>query len=161
MDTTIVKMGEVYVTDKPERLSTFGVGSCVVIILVDAEKHIAGMAHAMLSEGHATALQMETHPLRYIGKAIDALLAALATLGPPPLRLHAHLIGGAQMFTEYHTSSVSIGTANIACAKHEFQTHHIPVLTDSTGGTEGKNVHYDTDTDTVTIDTRATILRKT
>ncbi len=152
MDSVIIKMGEVKVA-KDASLVTFGVGSCVVIILYDREAHIGGMAHTMLTTDKATHTQMATNPLRYVEMAIPELIKEMVNAGASKRHLVAYLTGGAQMFTLYRAPSNTIGPSNVDAAQRVLSEAGIPIIDEDIGGKRGRNVHFDCSTGAWAADT--------
>lgn len=154
METVIVKMGEIHVTQGEFLLETFGVGSCIAVILYDPEKSIAGMMHAMLTTDKATQTQMATNPLRYVELAIPELMKEMMSAGASKQRLKASIAGGAQMFTLYRDPSNAIGPKNVEAAKKALTALGIPIEYEDTGGTKGRNVRFELHTGKCVIETK-------
>lgn len=153
METIIVKMGEVQVA-RDAILATFGVGSCVAIVLFDRESHIGGMAHVMLTSEKATSMQIAAHPFRYVEKAIPELMTHMLKAGAKKYALQAFLAGGAQMFSLYRDPSNAIGPQNIAMAQQVLASSGIPITKEETGGKSGRNVRFDCSTGAIMIDAK-------
>lgn len=154
MSKLTVKMGEYAVSRNPEVLETCGVGSCLAIVLYDPETRIGGLAHAMLPR-----LQNDnTIPLpfstRYVECAIDALLEQLAAAGAMKSRLIAKLVGGSHMFSLYGDQEHSIGNRNVLEAKQKLQRENIPISSEETGGTVGRNIVFDTSNGVCSVETK-------
>lgn len=154
MEHIVIKMGEVRSARGEALLETFGVGSCVAIILFDRDRKIGGMAHAMLTYDKATEMQRAAHPLRYVELAIPALVEEMTAKGAVKKCLSAFVIGGAQMFTLYRNPGNAIGPQNVAKAKEMLASLGIPITQDDTGGTSGRNVRFDMTTGTCAIESK-------
>jgi len=155
MQTLVVKMGEVQASREDATLETFGVGSCVAIVLYDPQTKIGGMAHVMLTQERASDMQKTAHPLRFVEQAIPFLIKAVERLGAERSRLVAHVVGGAQMFQSYRDPSNAIGPKNTETTLQILREAGIPVRTKETGGTKGRNVHFDLATGTVNVNSKA------
>ena len=152
METITIKMGEVYASNEPVIIQTLGIGSCVVITMYDENKKIGGMAHAMLPEDRGSAIQIESHPLRYVEQAINAVMEECEKMGTNKSSLKATLTGGAQMFSFYtQRNEKPIGPANVEAAKKKLKTEGIRITNSATGGTVGRNVSFNMETNTCDV----------
>jgi chemotaxis protein CheD len=151
-DTVIVKMGEMDVMSEDRRLKTI-LGSCVGIILRDAERHIGGLAHIMLPARQRDD-KMEG---KYADTAIPALLRRLLKSGGCQSSLQALLIGGAQMFPMGNEKLASIGDQNVRASRRILEENRIPIVFEDTGGTSGRSVLFDNATGQVSVKTLSAI----
>jgi len=147
-DTVIVKMAEMEVVSDGRNLKTV-LGSCVGVIVRDADRKVSGLAHVMLptrrSDDAATG--------KYADSAVPALLAGMARHGCRPASLQALLIGGAQMFPAGSASIASIGDQNVEAARRVLAEKRIPIIFEDIGGTAGRTVVFSNATGKVTIKT--------
>lgn len=128
-----------------EALAATGIGSCVVIILYDPGHQIAAMAHPMLPQRATQAAGRTTQDCMYVDEAIDWMVAQLEAAGAACTDLEAHLVGGADMFTQGSAAGAecgAIGLANVREAHACLARQAIPVLEQFTGGTNGRSVHF-------------------
>ncbi|MGB7212692.1 MAG: chemotaxis protein CheD [Gemmatimonadales bacterium] len=139
-DAIIVKVAELRVGGAEAELVTLGLGSCVAIILHDAETKVGGMAHVMLpskSLSHRGAAQAAKFP----ETAVPALIEAMAALGAQPRRMTARLVGGASMFAALTPlGAVQMGERNVVASRHALANVGIPIIAEATGGTAGRSV---------------------
>jgi chemotaxis protein CheD len=134
-----VQIGEVKVGGDDALLFTIGLGSCVAIVLYDAEVRVGGMAHAMLP---TPANGRQSPSLgRFVTTAVPALLERMVEHGAVPARLRARLAGGASMFesvlTEYGRK---LGPRNVQAARDALAGMGIPVDGEDVGGNHGRSV---------------------
>ncbi|HXC65522.1 MAG TPA: chemotaxis protein CheD, partial [bacterium] len=93
-----VGMAELLIARPPDRLAVYGLGSCVVLALWDAEAKLAGVAHSMLPTAAAQP-GGESQPAKFCDTAVGALLQAMEAAGARRDRLVARLVGGSNMFS--------------------------------------------------------------
>ena len=140
-----VRIGELAVSRTPGTvLSTIGLGSCIGLVLMDAERRVVGLAHIMLPESRGP----ERDPARYADAAVPALIRALVGVGGRPQRLEAVLVGGAQLFAASH---LEIGVRNAEAVEAALTAAAIPVRARATGGDAGRSVWVSIDELSVTV----------
>ncbi|MDZ4674360.1 MAG: chemotaxis protein CheD [Gemmatimonadota bacterium] len=146
----LVRLGEFTVRKSPAQLVTLALGSCVAVVLHDAESGVAGLAHAMLP-----APGNEREPLpegRYVVSAVPAMLREMAALGASPSRTTGRLIGGASMFAALAGQGVmQIGERNLIAARRALEEAGIPITGEATGGDYGRSLEVQLPGGTVTI----------
>lgn len=137
----IVRMGDVAVAGTGATLRALGVGSCVVIVLYDADSGIGGIAHPLLPEpANGNAGQRRG---RYVSTALEPLLERMRAQGADPARITARLVGGASMFPGLDGSGdESIGERNVLAARHTLQAAGITVAAEDVGGNYGRSIEF-------------------
>ncbi len=133
-----VSIGGLVVAEAPDKLRTV-LGSCVGIALYDRQRHLAGLAHAILPEGDNESAELG----KFADQAVDNLIVQLASMGASKARLEAKLVGGAAMFGA--ESNNGLGDRNIKTARDRLTQHGIPVLAEAVGGTKGRKLCVDPD----------------
>lgn len=136
----VVGIAEIKTARDPDRLTAFGLGSCVGVALYDRASKIGGLAHAMLpsSRFHSDA----PIPGKFADTAIDSLLKALLEEGADLAGLEAKLVGGANMFAAIVNQAVPIGMRNVTAAREKLMEKGIPVTGEEVGGTQGRTVVF-------------------
>jgi chemotaxis protein CheD len=136
----VVGIAEVKTARDPERLTAFGLGSCVGVVLYDDKNRVGGLAHAMLpsSRFHPDS----PIPGKYADSAIEFLLKILLEEGAELGRLKAKLVGGANMFSDIVNQSIPIGMRNVSAAREKLLEKGIPVIGEDVGGTQGRTVVF-------------------
>jgi chemotaxis protein CheD len=137
-----VRVADFAVGRGPEVLSTLGLGSCVAIILYDAETRIGALAHILLPE---EALSRETsNRAKFATTAVPLLLDALHHRGVRA-RPVAKLVGGASMFANLiPAGALNVGERNIAAAREAVQRAGLRIVSEDTGGDYGRSVYLHT-----------------
>jgi chemotaxis protein CheD len=138
---TIVKVAEWAAVRGDGVIVTLGLGSCVAIMLHDAEVCAGAMAHILLPS--KSLARDASNPARFPESAVPLLVQRLKALGADPRRLVAKLAGGASMFAQLMTpGSLQMGERNILAARNALRTASIPVAREAVGGERGRSVRF-------------------
>lgn len=137
-----VGIGEVRVAQGDSMLSTYGVGSCVVIILFDPVQKMCGLAHCLLPEGN----EIST---RYPRGAIEDLLRQMIEKKSLHANIVAKVIGGATMFEGF--ARHQIGKRNVMETRKECDRLKIPIIAEDVFGNWGRTICCNARTGEVTV----------
>ncbi|HWP24601.1 MAG TPA: chemotaxis protein CheD [Candidatus Binatia bacterium] len=132
--------GHLFVSVENYAVTTI-LGSCVSVCLWDPETRIAGINHFLLPHAGEGA---PASP-RFGDCAVRQLIADVRTLGAAPERLQAKLFGGACVLEALRSRDNHLGAKNIAVARGELASAHIPVLGEDVGGCKGRKLIFHTD----------------
>lgn len=136
-----VRVGDLAVHAAPAVLVTIGLGSCVAVILHDADTGVGGLAHVLLpipSVGRPAA-----PPGRFAISAVPVMLEAMVGLGAGRDRVRARLVGGASMFASLAApGSIQVGERNILAARAALQEAGVPLAGEAVGGDYGRSVEF-------------------
>jgi chemotaxis protein CheD len=92
------------------------------------------------------------HPGKYADTAVPAMLGRMKELaGQSPLKLHARIAGGANMFATAD-SEKTVGMQNVLAVERILDSLRIPITGRHCGGEQGRRMIFDTATGDVTID---------
>lgn len=142
LDEEVIKvgMGDLAVARDPQRLGSFGVGSCICVALYDSQAKVGGIAHAMLPADPGAEIVG-----RGLEEAVPALAAALVRTGADMKRLSARLVGGATMFSfpGKQSGPAPLGERNLQAARKALQVLGIPVTAEDCGGSSGRSLELD------------------
>lgn len=154
-----VGVGEYVVSNDNSVLASYGLGSCVGVVLYDIREHIGSMAHIMLPD--STAISKKGNPGRFADTAIALILEEMIEMGAKRGRIKARMAGGARMFTipgaknpmniPGPTLGLQIGDRNIEASKKKLQELRIPITSSDTGGSHGRTMKLDTETGIVIV----------
>lgn len=147
----VVGIGACAVARSPVKLKTFGLGSCVGIVLYDRRERIGGLVHTMLLA--IDNARIKDNSLKYTDSGIEYLVNEIVKKGSSIKRLEAKLVGGAKMFENWN---MNIGERNIKSARNTLRRLQIPIVAEDTGKNYGRTVTLDTSTGDLLI---RTILR--
>lgn len=138
---TYVKVAQSAVGGAEDVLVTLGLGSCVAIMLHDADARVGGMAHVLLPE---PALSRDRgNVAKFASTAVPALLEELAGRGARRSRLRARLAGGAAMFQALMVpGSLNMGARNVNAAREALRAAGIPLVGEDVGGDYGRSVRF-------------------
>jgi len=137
----IVKVAEWAAERGDGVLVTLGLGSCVAIMLYDAQVNAGAMAHVLLP---STSLARDiTNRAKFPETAVPLLIERLKGLGADPRRLVAKLAGGASMFGQLVTpGTIQMGERNLLASRSALRAAAIPILRESVGGERGRSVRF-------------------
>ena len=117
----------------PATMVTYGLGSCLGIVLYDDGLKSGGMAHTLLPEPRP-GMDAERKS-KFVTTAIQLMLEELVAMGCLKENLVAKLFGGANMFSGLHApDKETIGQRNIRVAKETLASLEIPLVAEDTGG---------------------------
>ncbi len=147
----IVGISELEVARAPATLLAHGLGSCVAVILHDAEVQAGGLAHVLLPAPSVGRPRPDL-PGRFAPGAVSALLEGMAGLGADPRRLTARLVGGASMFTQLQPpGTIQMGERNVHAVREALHRHGIRLTGEAVGGDFGRSVEFDVGTGRVRV----------
>ena len=135
----LVRVADLRVGVADDVLITQGLGSCVAILLYDAEARIGGMAHILLPSPALS--RVDANPAKFPQSAIPRLLELMAADGAQPARVSARLAGGASMFAALAPpGTIHMGERNLVAARQVLHTHGVPLVGEAVGGDFGRTV---------------------
>lgn len=123
-------------------VQTVGLGSCVAIVLHDAQAIVGGLAHILLPSLAQT--RDRANPAKVAETAVPALVREMQSLGAgDPARFTARLVGGASMFGSLLAGGggVNIGERNTIAARDALRVAGIPITAEDVGGDHGRSVY--------------------
>lgn len=129
-NSIFLEQGEIRATAHAEIISTI-LGSCVSVCLFDPSRRISGMNHFLLAEAGDNPPSS-----RYGDIAIEQLITTMVQVGANRSRLVAKVFGGGAVLP-LAAPHAFIGRDNVRVATQELARHRIPVVAQSTGGTQG------------------------
>lgn len=137
-----VGIADYKVSKAPDKIVSYGLGSCIGITLYDSVSKVGGLVHIMLPD--STQARATENLAKFADTGIPLLLKEVLALGAVKSRLVAKLAGGAQMFQFAGTSDImSIGNRNAQFAKETLQKNSIRIVSEDLGGTYGRTVELD------------------
>ena len=135
-----VRVANAAVTEGDGVLATVGLGSCVAILLHDAEAAVAGLAHVLLPAPHRPIAT--DPPAKYATTAVPHLLREMELRGAARSRIQARLVGGAAMFGSLRGPAMAgAGARNLAAVREALAREGIPVTGEEVGSEHGRSVH--------------------
>jgi chemotaxis protein CheD len=147
-----VGIGEYAVSKNPEeRIKTFGLGSCVAIIVLDPKARSVGLMHVALPDSSINPEKAEKLPGYFADTGIPFLLKEMAKLGSNVngQGLIFKLVGGAQVMDP--NQRFNIGKRNVITIKKILWKFNLAVVAEEVGGNISRTVDVDAGTGRVTI----------
>jgi chemotaxis protein CheD len=142
-----VKIADLVIAKSPIIITTFGLGSCVAVMLYDSKLKVGGMNHFLLPKDNEDS--PSENPAKYSDSGIELLIHKLEKIGAQKERMIAKLVGGANMFPTLTKSS--IGQKNINAALETLKKHSVDVIGMDTGGSWGRSVEFHLSNGTVYV----------
>ncbi len=147
-----VGIGELAVSKNPEeKIKTFGLGSCVAVIVLDPRVRSVGLIHIALPDSTINPEKADKLPGYFADTGIPHLLQEMAKLGGSPKGqgLIFKLVGGAQVMDP--NQRFNIGKRNILTIKKILWKYNLAVVAEEVGGHISRTVDVDAGTGRVTI----------
>ena len=152
MSSIVVGIAEFKFAESPQRLITYGLGSCVAIILHALENTVGSMAHIMLPLAYNKE-NIET-PGKFADSSIAVMVQEMEIRGMGPSQLVAKIAGGADMFAgQFRGTGGRIGARNVLAARKTLDNFGIRLVAQDVGGATGRTVEYLPETGQVTVRT--------
>jgi len=155
IDGELVKVGiaDLKFVEAPDAIRTSGLGSCVGVVIYDASKKIAGLAHVMLPDSK-TANKANFNPHKYADLALPILINTLLNDGARKYALRAKIAGGAQMFSFNSKSNIlRVGERNIDAVKKILSDYQIPIIAEDIYGNSGRTIESSPETSILQVRT--------
>lgn len=141
-DQQRVGISEYRIAGAPQKLISYGLGSCVGVILYEPELKLGGLAHTLLPERRPG--MGEDRPGKFVTLAIRRMLRELLELGAERDRITARLCGGAHMFHPPPDDPAhTVGQRNIRAARKTLDELGIELSGEDVGGRIGRTVEFD------------------
>ena len=143
LNINVVKIfsGDCYVTNSNSEMLVTVLGSCISACIRDPIINIGGMNHFLLpsssSIGEVGAANQDI-ALRYGSYAMEVLINSIIKQGGMKERLEVKLFGGSNI----SSSSVLVGSKNVAFIKKYIQDEKLNVISENLGGTYPRKIHY-------------------
>ncbi len=148
----VIGIGELAATSSEGfAIKTYALGSCVALIFLDPETHMAGMAHVALPDSKICPEEALRMPGRFADTAIPALLKEMTHLGCKECgkTLMVKLVGGAQVADPNEV--FNIGKRNVLALKKLLWERGMGAIAEDVGGTKSRTVTVEVDTGLVHI----------
>lgn len=130
----------IWISKEPQWVTTI-LGSCVSVCLYDKKKCIGGINHFMLPYWNGEGLESP----RFGNVAISQLFQKMLESGAKREDMICKIFGGAEVLSE-QSSVFNVGLRNVELAFHAISDIGLPVVNSSTGGKQGRKIHFNTGT---------------
>ena len=91
-----VGMSQLKTAKSPTQLAVYGIGSCVILSIYDADRKVGGLAHIMLPTSSGMDMSKSNH-IKFADTAVPALINAVLDEGALRKGLEAKIFGGSEM----------------------------------------------------------------
>ncbi len=146
----IVRVADLQVGGAGDQLVTVGLGSCIAIVLHDAQVRVGGMAHVLLPSPALS--RNDGNQAKSPHTAVPRLLELMAARGASPRRITARLAGGASMFAALAPpGTIQMGERNVVASRQVLHSHGIPLVAESVGGDYGRTIRLDVSEGTLEV----------
>ena len=135
----MVRVADLRIGVGDDTLVTVGLGSCVAILLYDAEARVGGMAHILLPSPALS--RQDGNPAKFPQSAVPRLIELMAADGARVQRMTARLAGGASMFSSLAPpGTIQMGERNLVAARQVLSSYGVPLVGEAVGGDFGRTV---------------------
>jgi chemotaxis protein CheD len=135
----VVRVADLRAGVAHDTLMTVGLGSCVAIVLYDAQARVGGMAHILLPSPALS--RNDSNPAKFPQSAVPRLIELMADRGARVQRITARLAGGASMFSALAPpGTIQMGERNLVAARQVLSSYGVPLVGEAVGGDFGRTV---------------------
>jgi chemotaxis protein CheD len=135
----VVRVADLRTGVAEDTLMTVGLGSCVAIVLHDAEACVGGLAHVLLPSPALS--RSDANPAKFPQSAVPRLIELMAVEGARVQRITARLAGGASMFSALAPpGTIQMGERNLVAARQVLSSYGVPLVGEAVGGDFGRTV---------------------
>ncbi|MFX1502925.1 MAG: chemotaxis protein CheD [Promethearchaeota archaeon] len=121
------------------KISIYGLGSCIALLLIDFKNKICGMSHILLPKANQN--KKIEYPHKYADLSLNLLVQEIINYGAVKENINAVIVGGSKIFD---LDENCIGIDNTKSIKRELEKIKINVIREETGGSEGRGMIFDT-----------------
>lgn len=149
--TVSVGLGELAVSsDDGDTLKTYGLGSCIAVVVYDRRRSCGGLLHVVYPESSSNERRAERQPAYFADTGVPLLMGRFAQGGKIDRRdLIIKLAGGANMMDS--EGRFNIGKRNALAVKKALWSLGLGACAEDIGGTIGRTVWIDIATGITTV----------
>lgn len=140
MSRVSIGLAEMKVIRPPDSIITYGLGSCVGLVLYDKVTKIAGMVHIVLPNYNKA--QPSVNIAKCADTAVAALLTSMIKEGAKRPSIVAKMAGGAHMFKGATNPLLKVGEKNVAVTKQMLKKLAIALVAEDVLGNNGRTVEF-------------------
>jgi len=143
MNTVVVSTADCKVSGDPDAtLVTYGLGSCIALVVHDPVANVSGMLHYMLPDSSIDRTKAEANPYMFADTGIPRLMNAVYERGAEKKRLKIWAVGGAQVLDK--ENCFQIGKRNHLAMRKILWKGGLFVGSEDVGGTLSRTVRLET-----------------
>ena len=133
-------VGDMAITDSRDViLSTFALGSCVGVVMLDSVNGIAGLLHIMLPSSAIAAEKSRNQPFLFADTGVEKFVSMLVSKGANIANLSCVVAGGASVMSS--SDAFKIGEKNGVAVKAKLEELGISVQFSDLGGFSNRSLH--------------------
>lgn len=133
MNTITVGVGDLQVSRDPDSvLVTYGLGSCIAVLVHDPLRRVAGMVHYMLPLSSLTPEKSKTRPAMFGDTGVPLLFKKMAELCSNKADLVVKVVGGASI--QDSNGTFEIGKRNYVILRKMLWSAGVAIRAESVGG---------------------------
>lgn len=144
----VLHPGELYFGKAPGTIKTI-LGSCVAVIVWHPKLLVGGINHYLMATPKKENMN-EDEALRYGSFSLTVMEKKMLSIAPIT-EYQVSLFGGSNMFPQQNEEVVTIGQANIICARHWLNKHKLLPQLESIGGDNSRTISFDLTTGLITL----------
>ncbi|MEZ4232748.1 MAG: chemotaxis protein CheD [Polyangiaceae bacterium] len=137
----VVGIGDGAVNGVPgTRLKTYGLGSCIGIVLVDPTSGVTSLVHVALPDSRLNQKMAEEKPYHFADTAVRLVVQRMLSAGAAPKKAlwRVKLAGGASVLK--NSDHFDIGKRNLLAVKKALWTQGMAALGEHVGGSHSRTV---------------------
>ncbi|MGA2185525.1 MAG: chemotaxis protein CheD [Bryobacteraceae bacterium] len=142
MTTVVVNTADCKVSGDPDvTLVTYGLGSCIAVVVHDPATKVSGMLHFMLPDSSIDRARAEANPYMFADTGIPRLIDAVCERGANKRHLSIWAVGGAQVLDR--ENCFQIGKRNHLAVRKILWKGGLFVGSEDVGGTLSRTVRLE------------------
>ncbi|MCB9849231.1 MAG: chemotaxis protein CheD [Phycisphaerales bacterium] len=145
-------IADLAVTNKPSKIITHSLGSCIGVTIWDPEVRVGGMIHYMLPDGALSPEKAKAKPAMFATTGVPALFRAAFAMGAVKKRLIVKVAGGSTLLDDNGT--FNIGKRNYVMLRKLLWKNEILIKSEDVGGAISRTLVLDVATGRVVIRNR-------
>jgi len=150
MNTVVVGTADCKVVGDPDAtLVTYGLGSCIALVMHDPAAQVSGMLHFMLPDSNIDKSKAQANPSMFADTGIPQMVKDLYDRGAERRRLNIWAVGGAQVLDK--ESCFQIGKRNHLAMRKILWKSGLFVGSEDVGGNLSRTVRFETASRKLTI----------
>ncbi len=140
------RIGDIVSGTAADELEALALGSCIALIIYDAEIKVGAMAHILLPVDIAR--DRDNKMGKYATTAVPETIRTVLNKGGKRDRLKAKIVGGARMFelTGKNKLTLDVGKRNAEKIKELLRVNQIPIVAEDIGQDYGRSVLFSIET---------------
>jgi len=132
-----------------DEIRTYGLGSCVALVVWDWDRHAGGMIHVALPDSAVNPAKASAQPGSFADSGLPVLFRRLDEAGVRPASSWIKLVGGASILDP--DNLFDIGGLNVRAVEAYLQGAGLALTARDTGGTLSRTLNLSVSTGVLTV----------